>query len=261
MITNRFPGTFIEKLVLKGTDGNYRASLCLYYSPFHDEYLQAIKCLHPKELEYFLTLKFERRIKSYLAGRYSAKRAISFFVKDENLDRILIEQGIFHQPIVVHPNKKNIQVSITHCDDLGAAIAFSEELAMGIDIERISDDRKNVLEAQFTVREKALIKFLPYSYEVGLTFLWTAKEALSKILKTGLTAPFHIFEINKIEIKNSAIISFFENFPQYCTVSFIFGRYVCSITYPKRTELSIEAVRDLLHDVEQSIINKKVINT
>jgi 4'-phosphopantetheinyl transferase len=131
---------------------------------------------------------------------------------------------------------------------------------MGIDIERISDDRKDALEAQITGKEKNLIRFLPYSYEVGLTLLWSAKEALSKILKTGLTAPFYIFAINKLEVKNSAIFSFYENFPQYCTVSFIFGCYVCSMTYPKKTELSIEPVRKLLHGVEESMITKKVIH-
>ncbi|SFJ69916.1 4'-phosphopantetheinyl transferase family protein [Thermoflavimicrobium dichotomicum] len=256
-LVNGFPKLSMNKLVLKGTDENYRANMCLCYSPFLAQYLETVKYLHPKELEYYFTLKFEQRIKSYLAGRYAAKKAVSFFVRDENLDRILIEQGIFNQPIVVHPNKMNIQVSISHCDDLGVAIAFSEELAMGIDIERISIDRKDVLRTQMTDREKELIESLPYSDETTLTVFWTAKEALSKILKTGLTTPFHIYEINQIEIKNGAIFSFFKNFTQYCTVSFIFGHYICSITYPRRTELSTRTVRNLLCDIEQSIKDKE----
>lgn len=254
-ITNRFPRIFVNQLVLKGVKRDYKAHICLCYASIFTQYLETVEFLHPKELEYYFTLKFEQRIKSFLAGRYAAKKAVSFFSNDKNLECILIGSGIFNQPIVVHPNETNIQVSISHCDNLGAAIAFSEELPMGIDIERINADRKDVLESQMTGGEKDLFKLLPCSHEAACTLFWTAKEALSKILKTGLMIPFHICEINQIVIEDGIVYSFFKNFPQYCTASLIFHPYVCSITYPKKVVLDIKATEELLRDFKQLIID------
>ncbi|NRS16251.1 4'-phosphopantetheinyl transferase superfamily protein [Brevibacillus sp. HB1.4B] len=251
-----FPQIFTKEFVIKGKDREYRASLCMGYFSVPADFLKIVKFLHPKEFEYYFQLEYERRVKSYLTGRYVAKRAVSFLVGDESLERICIEQGIFHQPVVNLPNATNVQVSITHCDDLAAGIAFSEELPMGIDMERISVDRNKVLETQMTVKESSLFSCLPYSYETTLTLFWTVKEALSKILKTGLTTSFHIYEISQVEARDGVVYSLFENFPQYRTASFILGDYVCSITYPKKTEWSVAVVKDVLQEIEHSMTNR-----
>ncbi|PEM85122.1 hypothetical protein CN558_22235 [Bacillus wiedmannii] len=260
MVVNRLPELSMNELDLQGTYGNYKATMSLCYFPSITYCLETIKYLHPKELEYYLGLTYERRVKSYLIGRYAAKRAVSSFVWEEHLDQILIEQGIFHQPIIVYPHKKNIQVSITHCDDLGAAIVFPEALPMGIDIERVSVKRKYVLESQMTKRERKLIKSLPYSEELMLTLIWTAKESLSKILKTGLTISLDILEVDKLEMKGNAVLGYFTNLPQYCVSSLIFDQYICSIAYPKSTLLSLDAVREVLEKIEHVMYNNKVIN-
>lgn len=251
-----FPQIFTKEFVIKGKDREYRASLCMGYFSVPADFLKIVKFLHPKEFEYYFQLEYERRVKSYLTGRYVAKRAVSFLVGNESLERICIEQGIFHQPVVNLPNATNVQVSITHCDDLAAGIAFSEELPMGIDMERISVDRNKVLETQMTVKESSLFSCLPYSYETTLTLFWTVKEALSKILKTGLTTSFHIYEISQVEARDGVVYSLFENFPQYRTASFILGDYVCSITYPKKTEWSVAVVKDVLQEIEHSMTNR-----
>lgn len=251
-----FPQVSTKELVIKGTDREFRAGLCIGYFSIPADFLKAVKFLHAKEFEYYFTLEFERRVKSYLTGRYVAKEAVSFLSGEKSLERICIEQGILHHPVVTLPNTPNIQVSITHCDDLAAAIAFSEELPMGIDIERISVDQNKVLETQMTAKESSLFSCLPYSYETTLTLFWTVKEALSKILKTGLTTSFHIYEISQMEVRDGVVYSLFENFPQYRTASSILGSYVCSITYPKKTELSVAVVKDVLQEIEQSMTNR-----
>jgi 4'-phosphopantetheinyl transferase len=256
MLKNQIPDTFIAKLDLKEGDRIYSAYLCLCYSPSSDRYFQTITYLHPNEMNYYLSLKQEERVKNYLAGRYAAKRAVSSFENNENLQRIIIEQGIFGQPIVVLSNSRNIQVSITHCDEFGAAIAFMEKSPMGIDIEGIDINQISTLESQITIMEEELIKTLAYPYEAALTLFWSAKESLSKILKTGLTSPYQIYEINQVYVRDGVIINFFENFPQYSTVSYIFGNYVCSLTYPKWIDLNIRTVKNLLHRVEKLIPNK-----
>ncbi|UFJ41781.1 4'-phosphopantetheinyl transferase superfamily protein [Brevibacillus humidisoli] len=259
MITKRLPETSLAELVFTGTDMTYRGSMCVCYAPSLASYFETVTFLHPKELEYYCTLTYERRAKSYLAGRYAAKRSVSFFTREEHLDQVLIEQGILQQPIVVHPNRLNAQVSITHCDDLAAAVSFPEALPLGIDIERIRTDHTEVLETQMTDREKELIKRLPYSIETTLTILWTAKEALSKILRTGLTTPFTLFEISAMDVLNSSTRSYFTSFPQYYTDSYLFDHYVCSITYPKKTSLAVDAVGRLLADIERIIARKAMM--
>ncbi|NRR21133.1 4'-phosphopantetheinyl transferase superfamily protein [Brevibacillus sp. MS2.2] len=251
-----FPQISTKEFVVKGTDREFRASLCLGCFSAPTDFFKMVKFLHPKEFEYYFHLEFERRVKSYLTGRYVAKRAVSVLTGEDSLERICIEQGIFHHPVVNLPNTTNVQVSITHCDDLAAAIAFSEELPMGIDVERISVDRNKVLETQMTVKEGNLFSCLPYSYETTLTLFWTVKEALSKILKTGLTTSFHIYEISQVEAKNGVVYSLFENFPQYRTASFILGDYVCSITYPKKTEWNVAVVKDELQEIEPPMTNR-----
>jgi 4'-phosphopantetheinyl transferase len=231
---------YVDEITLRGTGKNLKANICFCYFPFQNNYQETEKFLHPEEQEYFNMLKFEKRKKSYLMGRYTAKKAISAFANEQNLENILIQQGVFNQPVTTCLFKQNIQVSITHCDDLGAAIAFPEALPMGIDIEKIDPCRNDVIASQMTVDEKELMKISPYTPDADLTLLWTAKESISKILKTGLTTPFQIFEINKIENKGEYIVSYFKNFSQYYTVSFKLGNYMCSITYPRNMELDID---------------------
>lgn len=184
-------------------------------------------------------LKFEKRKISYLVGRYAAKQAISVLIGEKNLKSILVQKGIFGHPIATCLHEQNVQVSISHCNRLGAALAFSEAHPLGIDIEEVNAARSRALEGQITFAEKELIKNLPFGYDRMLTVLWTAKEALSKILKTGLTTPFHLFEVNKLEANHDYTISFFENFMQYKAISFDVGFSVCSIVCPRKTEITI----------------------
>ncbi|MDT0150202.1 4'-phosphopantetheinyl transferase superfamily protein [Priestia aryabhattai] len=255
LLTNRLPELSISELDLRGKDKNYKVAMSLCYSPSITDYSETVKYLHPEELDYYMKLTYERRARSYLAGRYAAKRAISSFIQEEHLNKIIIERGVFHQPIVVYPHKKNIQVSITHCENIGAAIAFPETIPMGIDIERVSIKRKDILKSKMTDQEKKLIKSLTYPEEFTLTLLWSAKESLSKILKTGLTLPLDILAICKLEIKENAVLGYFENFPQYCVTSLIFHQHVCSITYPKGTLLDLKAIKGTVEKI------KRIINT
>jgi len=237
------PKIYLDELKFHGFEEHFKANISFCYFPQIYFYQEAVKYLHPKERNYYETLKFEKRIKSYLLGRYAAKMAVGAFTGEEQLDRILIQQGVFSQPIVTCLSQQNIQVSITHSDDFGAAVAFSEAYPIGIDLERISLNKTDILENQITETEKELIgqlmKTKLYSYEALLTLFWTAREALSKVLKTGLLTPFTIYEIGKLEIKSGYIVSYFKNFAQYHNISFQLDHYMCSITCPKKTKLGI----------------------
>ncbi len=145
------------------------------------------------------------------------------------------------QPIVI--NQSNIQTSITHCDDLACAIGFCEQYPMGIDLEKINKDKVEVIKTQITANETKFFELLSCEYEKIYTILWTAKEALSKVLRTGMMTPFSLYELDSLKTKESLQTKYFtfegtyKNFAQYKVVSFEMNGYICSIVYPKNCEI------------------------
>jgi 4'-phosphopantetheinyl transferase EntD len=230
---------YIDELNLVRSESSFKASVCFCYFSGETDYEDVIPYLHTHERNHLSTLKFQKRARNYLIGRFAAKQAIALLSDEENLANILIQSGIFTQPIITS-NRENTQVSITHCAEFGAAIAFPEAHPMGIDLEIIDSKQRVALEGQVTKWEKQQIVSLPILYDVGLTLLWTAKEALSKVLKTGLMTPFDVFQISKIEIYDHYIMCYYKNFSQYKVICFTISNYMCSIVYPLKTELRFD---------------------
>lgn len=229
------PREFTEELVLKNSSKNVSVGVC---------FCHFLSCMEPdkylsvEEQEYYNTLVYDNRKRSYLLGRYSAKCAINILTKENSLKNIVVQNGFFNQPVVL--NNQNIQVSIAHCDNYGAAAAFPEAYPIGVDLERVDQSRNDIMESQLTQDEKQLIKIVPLSYDGALTFFWTVKESLSKTIKTGLTTPFQVLEVNKVEPGKDCITSYYKNFTQYKVMSLDLCDYIFSITYPKGFEVEID---------------------
>ncbi len=221
-------------------DETFNAGACFCYFSNWTDYEATIQYLHPREREHYQTLKFEKRMRSYLMGRFAAKKAVAALTGITDLSSIFIKSGIFTQPVVA-THHQNIQASITHCDDFGAALAFPEAHPLGIDLEKIHEKNREALERHVTGPEKERLYLLPFSYNTGLTFLWTAKEALSKVLKTGLMTPFEVFEISKTETHGDYLVSYYKNFAQYKVISFTIGKdYMCSLVHPFKTKMELD---------------------
>ncbi len=231
--------TYIDKLNFVRVEGSYNAYLCCCYLSEPMDYEGVLPYLHDQERYYYDTLKYEKRMRSYLLGRFAAKQAVSALNGEENLTNIIIGSGIFSQPIVVS-NRENTKVSITHSGHFGAALAFSEVHPMAIDIETINIQQREALEGQATEWEKQRINSLPIEYDAGLTLLWTAKEALSKLLKTGLMTPIEIFAISRMELHDHFAMCYYKNFPQYKVLGFTIHNFICSIVYPLKSELNMD---------------------
>lgn len=90
-------------------------------------------------------------------------------------------------------------IYFSHVDQLAVAIAFPERHPMGIDVEIVFPSNTDFLSSQFEKSELNLLSYLPLQKQEGLTLLWSAKEALSKVLKTGFTVPLKVFSIEKVE--------------------------------------------------------------
>ncbi len=190
--------------------------------------------LFGEEKNYFNELKVEKRKKNYLLGRISAKNSVAHLTGVSNEKKIEIHYGVFNQPIVKCQGHSNIQVSISHSDNYGASLAFQEAYPIGIDIEEASHDRAGLAKSQLSEFEinnhLAKDRYSPI-------MLWTAKEALSKALKTGLLCDFNLYEISKIGKIGHYIECQFTKFPQYKTLSFFSDNIYVSLALPHDTNL------------------------
>ncbi|WP_185929341.1 4'-phosphopantetheinyl transferase family protein [Paenibacillus popilliae] len=247
-----------EIIVVDSDSALYKCSVCFCNYSYIVGHCEAKSFLHVEELEYFNKLKFENRIKSYLIGRYAAKRAFLHQTSENSLQHVYIKSGVFGQPVFGSPFTHNLQLSITHSGDMGGAIVFPESCPMGIDIECISNVSRSGFISQITNSEKSLV-FNSQSEnrmnESGvLAIIWSAKESLSKVLKTGLTVPFEVLEISDITNVGDYYICYYKNFIQYYTLSTCKDDYLLSITYPKNLKLqNIEHVIKGFHESVESV--------
>ena len=235
--------TYTERFSVKFAQREYKVCLNFLKIIDFDQMTSVRQFLHEEENRYFETLQYKLRIKSFLLGRYSAKKAVSALTGQTNFKKIQIKNGVFNQPLVVCETGGNTQVSLSHCEDSAVAAAFHEMLILGVDIEKIGRNTFSGVEAELTQHEKELADSVNCSYESFLLMIWTIKESLSKVLRTGLTIPLSILEIKNIEVHNGYFVSDFTNFFQYHSITFMAGEYIYSMTYPKKAEINLDMNR------------------
>lgn len=197
--------------------------------------------IHPKEKETLKLLTFPRRRASYLLGRYCAKKALQQQINLVELDKIWIGQGVFHQPILFGDGIKTMQVSIAHTEDMGTALIFDQRHPMGIDIEINDHQHDSIIASQLISSEKKKLDdplFSTFNIQ-PYPWIWTVKEALGKVLKTGLTVPLSVYEVKKIGHERAFIMNTFTNFPQYKALSFLWNEAIISIALPRKTEMTL----------------------
>jgi 4'-phosphopantetheinyl transferase len=213
-----------------------------------DLFLKRNSFMHPVELSYFDSISNEGRAGEFLMGRFAAKKALGSLTGTSDYRDICIARGIFSQPVVTMDTKNNFDVSITHKKNVALALAHSALYPMGIDIETLEDARCQVLESQLTPKEIRDIKREYINYELTVCQLWVIKEALSKVLKTGLTTPFTVFETCDHSFHSTEELRcFFSNFYQYHARCWCIGKYVIAIVYPRSSyfDLKINQISSL----------------
>lgn len=86
--------------------------------------------------------------------------------------------------------------------------------------------------------EKQLFNNLDLTYDSFLTVLWTAKEAMSKAIKTGFTCNMDIFQVRDIKrFRNDYLIEY-ANFPAFQGIVKIKDRNIATLSYIKKLDLS-----------------------
>jgi 4'-phosphopantetheinyl transferase len=196
----------------------------------------AAEFLGPTENAYFSTLRFARRQQSYLLGRYAAKLALRDLLGEPDLQAIEIARGVFEQPIVHCARSHRWCVTISHADSLAVALAFPAGHPLALDIEPIDLTRYETILSQLSNQETQWIEAnAEHKLELA-TALWTAKEALSKVLCTGLMSPVQIYNLSEFSrVSSGNWEGLFQNFGQYKTSTWIGASHATSIVLPKRS--------------------------
>ena len=217
------------------------ASLCLIKIPLSELDQLSMDWMHPKEKERLELLTFPRRRASYVMGRYCAKRALQQQINISKLDKIWIGEGVFHQPVLYGNEIDTLQVSIAHTQDLATALIFDERYPLAIDIEMNDNQHTPTIISQLTSSEKFFIdeQWDPTFNIHPFPWIWTVKEALGKVLKTGLTVPMPVYEVKEIGREGIFIMSTYKNFPQYKALSFLWNEAIISIVLPRKTEMRL----------------------
>lgn len=232
-----------QSLQLYRQKGTYTACLHIEHLSLEQLQLLQVQCLHPNELTYFNTLPAARRQHSYLLGRYAGKSAIAGYLQEHDLRRIEIKPGVFEQPIVIHPRSNNIQLSISHSGNWGMALAFPEPHPMGIDVEDLSSDAALNTIVPLSPQEQKAIATLPYPANERMILVWTIKEALSKVFRTGLTADLSIYELDQVQQDSQGLITTtYKHFMQYRALSWIAQGHAWSLVLPRKTTCDVTSV-------------------
>jgi phosphopantetheinyl transferase len=225
-------------------DGNFSACFAMTRKTLPE--LLSLKHLYLSESDslYFEKLSVERRQHSFLLGRFAGKAAVSTLTGEQDLQQIAIHSGVFTQPIVRCASHPNVQVSIAHCGKWGAALAFPEAHPMGIDLEETSGSGHDAIMSQLTQAEQAMLAGLPLEKMPALSLVWTVKEALSKVFRTGLMADPMVYELKSIVAGQYSFESMFKNWAQYKALSWFFAGMACSIALPHRSSFDLARVID-----------------
>jgi 4'-phosphopantetheinyl transferase len=210
-------------------EGRYRGWLAAAVGPCPPE--AARKILSVDEYARYSQFAATRRQTSYLLGRHAAKRALTALLGEPPSKSSMIDigTGIFGFP-VVHDGIGD--VGISHTDGFAVAVAFPREHPLAVDIESRQQDVSCIVE-QFTPAERRLL-----GDAVGDVWqFWCAKESLAKAIRTGLTTPMAVLEIQTVTRSSWGSEIYFKNFGQYRALGLDFGSFSFSLCLPKNSRL------------------------
>jgi len=159
------------------------------------------------ECDLLAGLRFEKRRRDWLGGRLAAKRAVRRLADLGRLDwrpRSLSEVQILpsrtREPIVYSSESflpGHVQVSISHSGQFAGAVAYNgNQGRIGFDMERVEAADPALYQLAFRESEiREIETVLPALRPVAALVLWTAKEAISKALGTGLSTCLQDIEL------------------------------------------------------------------
>ena len=154
----------------------------------------ADEILSQREAAFFQTLRFPKRRVEWLGGRFALKELVRGLTGAEYKGIEVLPQPTSGKPLLtVGGTNSPLAFSITHSRGWAAAAVSTEEPFLGIDLEKIE------IRTDAWARDFFHPSELTAAGDAFLTALWTQKEALVKLLGTGLS--LNSYEVRCIDGK------------------------------------------------------------
>lgn len=156
--------------------------------------------LSEKEQARFECLRFFKRRNEWLLGRWTAKKLVQAVLRRDSglvVSREAIE--IFNGPdgaprVYLEGEPLALELSISHSH--GCAVCAVDTGCLGADLEWIEARSDGLVNDFFTVGEQAQVNAVPRAQrDLLVTAIWSAKEAVLKALRKGLTVDTREVEI------------------------------------------------------------------
>ncbi len=231
-------GPVVRRLGLAREDGADAAALVLWRGP--DELVARDLELHPDELERLSTMRHAGRRRDFAVGRDVARRAVAELAGAHDPRSSPVPAGVFGQPVLAGPAAPHLDVSIGHSAGLTGAVAFPRTHPLGLDIEHMDSERCATIAAHASADEHELIGALELDEVEALTRLWTAKEALSKVLRTGLTLELEQYAITSAQRDGECVRFEFALFRQYAAETLAGRTHCLGLCLPRRTRTVLD---------------------
>jgi phosphopantetheinyl transferase len=157
--------------------------------------------LSPREEEILAGLTFFPRRRKWLLGRVAAKRLVrqSPGMLDVPPASISVFNRASGEPFVVIEGQMEwgLPISISHRSELGlAATPIRSGVAIGADLETIEPRDLSLVRQFFTEREAALVAQAGPTADEVVARIWSAKEAVLKLLGLGLRLDTREIEVS-----------------------------------------------------------------
>ncbi|MBO7238255.1 MAG: 4'-phosphopantetheinyl transferase superfamily protein [Elusimicrobiaceae bacterium] len=138
--------------------------------------------LSEREQAFFQTLQLSKRRKEWLGGRFALKTLVHAETGAPATEIEVLPQKNSGKPLLYVRGKiSTLPFSITHSNGYAAAAITTDAWYIGIDLEKVTHRMDSWKKDFFHPSE------LVAQDDAFLTSLWTQKEAVAKLLGTGLT--------------------------------------------------------------------------
>ncbi|MGA9565606.1 MAG: 4'-phosphopantetheinyl transferase superfamily protein [Candidatus Korobacteraceae bacterium] len=157
--------------------------------------------LSPSEKLRLADLRFPKRRTDWRLGRWTAKQAVTAYLKapsdPQTLARIEIRSAESGAPEVFRDNDPcGVSISITHSTGIAACAVAAAQVSIGCDLEFLEPRSDAFLTDYLTEAEQALVNRVAQDERVVFSnLLWSAKESALKLLKVGLRLDTRCVEV------------------------------------------------------------------
>lgn len=183
----------------------------------------------------------------WILGRLAAKRALFQLEPTAVLSSLSVQSAVTGTPYF-QGLESSYEVSITHSKSVALALVSPMRHPVTIDLESIRTERVAAITKMLTDRESQLASETEDPIST-LTLLWTAKEALSKWMRSGMSFDFRVLEVKSWKQKGNHISGAFSHVYHLKFESWRVGDWWITMVFPNKSEClewDLDSLRSLL---------------